>query len=73
MASKAEFTDEEWKALEKGVVAAGTATDATKKAIMLDALAGLAHVHGARLIHRDIKPDNIMLNSTGTAKLSGWM
>jgi serine/threonine protein kinase len=53
----------------KSVIAAGTATDATKKAIMLDALAGLAHVHAANLIHRDIKPDNIMLNSVGTAKL----
>ena len=53
----------------QGVIDAGTATDAVKKQIMLDALDGLAHVHAARLIHRDIKPDNIMLDAAGTAKL----
>jgi serine/threonine protein kinase len=53
----------------KGVIRAGVATDATKKQIMINALDGLAHVHAAGLIHRDIKPDNIMLNAAGTAKL----
>ncbi|WP_324749668.1 protein kinase [Sphingomonas sp. LY54] len=41
--------------------------DTRKKAIMLDAISGLAHVHAAGLIHRDIKPENIMLN-VGEAK-----
>lgn len=51
------------------VIAAGTATDTTLKGIMLGALNGLAHVHASGLIHRDIKPDNIMLDGTGVAKL----
>jgi hypothetical protein len=53
----------------KRVIAAGTATDRVKKQIMQGALDGLAHVHANRLIHRDIKPDNIMLDAAGTAKL----
>ena len=30
---------------------------------------GLAHVHGAKLVHRDISPDNIMLQANGRVRL----
>jgi serine/threonine-protein kinase len=30
----------------------------------------LEHAHGERLIHRDIKPDNILINKEGVAKLT---
>ncbi|NUS73322.1 MAG: serine/threonine protein kinase [Corynebacteriales bacterium] len=33
------------------------------------ALTGLVHLHGHGLIHRDVKPDNIMLDRTGTTRL----
>ena len=53
----------------KKVITAGTANDQRKKRIMKGALEGLAHVHAARMIHRDIKPDNIMLDAHDRVKL----
>jgi eukaryotic-like serine/threonine-protein kinase len=37
--------------------------------LMLDVLAGLAHAHANLVIHRDIKPTNILVTPEGTAKL----
>jgi eukaryotic-like serine/threonine-protein kinase len=38
--------------------------------IALDVARGLEHAHSRNVIHRDIKPDNILLAKTGVAKLS---
>jgi serine/threonine-protein kinase len=38
--------------------------------IALDVARGLEHAHSRNVIHRDIKPDNILLARTGVAKLS---
>eukprot|EP00928_Gymnodinium_smaydae_P077938 TRINITY_DN6148_c0_g2_i3.p1 TRINITY_DN6148_c0_g2~~TRINITY_DN6148_c0_g2_i3.p1 ORF type:complete len:373 (-),score=61.85 TRINITY_DN6148_c0_g2_i3:424-1542(-) len=36
---------------------------------MPDALSALRHVHNLRIVHRDVKPDNIALGRDGTARL----
>jgi len=41
------------------------------KPIMLDALEGLAHAHEAGFVHRDLKPQNILLDQ-GTARISDF-
>jgi eukaryotic-like serine/threonine-protein kinase len=38
--------------------------------IALDVARGLEHAHSRNVVHRDIKPDNILLARTGVAKLS---
>jgi serine/threonine-protein kinase len=38
--------------------------------IALDVARGLEHAHSRNVVHRDIKPDNILLARTGIAKLS---
>jgi serine/threonine protein kinase len=37
--------------------------------IVLDVARGLEHAHSRNLVHRDIKPDNILLTRSGVAKL----
>ena len=40
--------------------------------IALDICRGLTAVHAQNIIHRDIKPQNILLTSDGTAKLGDF-
>lgn len=38
--------------------------------IVLDVARALEHAHGRNVVHRDIKPDNILLTASGVAKLA---
>ncbi len=38
--------------------------------VILDIARGLEHVHSRNIIHRDIKPDNILVTQSGVAKLA---
>jgi eukaryotic-like serine/threonine-protein kinase len=55
------------KRLEKRFV---SCKESTK--IMQDVLLGLEHAHNTNVLHRDIKPGNIMIGDSGEAKLSDF-
>ena len=42
------------------------------KRILIDTLRGLEHAHYQQILHRDIKPGNILIGNSGEAKLSDF-
>ncbi|KAK9804955.1 hypothetical protein WJX73_003478 [Symbiochloris irregularis] len=46
--------------------------EATVKALLLDLLSGLAACHSAGLLHRDVKPANLLLTGSGVLKLADF-
>ena len=38
----------------------------------MDVAAGLAHLHSVGILHLDLKPDNVLLDSLGVAKISDF-
>mmetsp|Transcript_35676 Transcript_35676/g.142588 ORF Transcript_35676/g.142588 Transcript_35676/m.142588 type:complete len:578 (-) Transcript_35676:4317-6050(-) len=42
------------------------------KEIMKDVVAGLMYLHAQRVVHRDIKPDNLLRSGDGTVKLGDF-
>jgi tRNA A-37 threonylcarbamoyl transferase component Bud32 len=40
--------------------------------VVLDVLAALNHAHGQKILHRDVKPENILLDAAGWVKLTDF-
>ena len=59
----------EGRTLKEEVEAAGPLSEARVREVLGALADGLAEVHGAALLHRDIKPDNVMLRPEGTPVL----
>jgi hypothetical protein len=55
-----------------GVLAGGPLSAAWTMDIVAQAAAGLQEAHAAGLIHRDIKPGNLLLASSGTVKITDF-
>ena len=57
------------RSLKSEIVRGGVLADEEVRTILLAITESLAAVHDAGLLHRDIKPDNVMLRSDGTPVL----
>lgn len=62
----------EGKTLKKLLQKRGSLTLAEVNDIMLQLTDGLAHAHDAYIIHRDIKPQNIMIQDDGLVKITDF-
>lgn len=50
----------------------GSLDAATTVAVLRPLLAALAAAHAAGLVHRDVKPENVLVSSTGTVKIADF-
>ena len=55
-----------------GVLAGGPLDAARTMGVVAQAAAGLQAAHAMGLVHRDIKPGNLLLGSSGTVKITDW-
>jgi eukaryotic-like serine/threonine-protein kinase len=55
-----------------GVLVGGPLDAARTMDVVAQAAAGLQAAHAMGLVHRDIKPGNLMLASSGTVKITDW-
>ena len=55
-----------------GVLAGGPLDAARTMDVVAQAAAGLQAAHARGLVHRDIKPGNLLLASSGTVKITDW-
>ncbi|OUS94618.1 serine/threonine-protein kinase [Rhodococcus sp. NCIMB 12038] len=53
-------------------IAAGPLPDARVRSIIADVLAAVGAAHGAGILHRDIKPGNVLFTETGTVKVADF-
>jgi serine/threonine protein kinase len=53
-------------------IAAGTARGLDSSRLARELLSALDHIHGAGIVHRDVKPGNVLIAPDGTAKLTDF-
>ncbi|WP_029539419.1 MULTISPECIES: serine/threonine-protein kinase [unclassified Rhodococcus (in: high G+C Gram-positive bacteria)] len=53
-------------------IAAGPVPDARVRSILADVLAALGAAHGAGILHRDIKPGNVLFTAADTVKVADF-
>ncbi|QDQ94021.1 serine/threonine protein kinase [Rhodococcus sp. WB9] len=53
-------------------IADGPVPDARVRSILADVLAALGAAHGAGILHRDIKPGNVLFTAAGTVKVADF-
>ncbi|CAN8255030.1 unnamed protein product [Cochlearia groenlandica] len=65
-----EYVDGKWAYDESGPP--GALGENTARKYLRDVVAGLMYLHAHNVIHGDIKPDNLLVNSTGTVKIGDF-
>ena len=56
--------------LDAVVARRGAFPEATLAEVAAQALAGLAHLHARSVVHRDVKPANLLVSAAGEVKIA---
>jgi len=51
---------------------AGVLPESAVRRVAFGLASALSHAHAKHVVHRDVKPDNVLISSTGKVKLADW-